>query len=76
MSALRPSATFAQESTRWTIDCSAPWVDITSTVPPMIPIQMLNGAENVKSELKNANFPAAPASVSAALQPPSINVGI
>src|SRR5205823_13875119 len=84
-SALRPSATVLQANTRWTINCSAPCEDITITVPPMTPIQILNGAasRNFVSDVpgggvtfNQCSLPASAALENTAAAPPSTNVGM
>jgi hypothetical protein len=40
------------------MSCSAPCDDITSTVPPMTPIQMLNGAASPNWRLNQCSLPA------------------
>src|SRR5712691_7990915 len=84
-SALRPSDTVLQASTRCTINCSAPCDDITMTVPPMTPIQILNGApsKNFHHDIPGAgatfsqcSLPACPAFENTAPTPPSTSVGM
>src|SRR6266404_1782954 len=84
-SALRPSDTVLQASTRWTINCSAPWDDITMTVPPMTPIQRLNGgpSKNFHHDVpgggiafSQCSLPACAAFENTAPIPPSTSVGM
>ena len=56
-SAFRPSRTVPHASTRCTMSCSAPCEDITITVPPMMPIQRLNGAPRAKCVLSQTSLP-------------------
>src|SRR5258706_5119287 len=84
-SAFRPSATVLHASTRWTINCSAPCEDITRTVPPITPIQILKGGPNKNldhdvpgggSTLNQCSLPAWAAWEKTAETPPSTSDGI
>ena len=75
-SALRPSATDRHTRTRCTINCSAPCEDITITVPPMTPIQRLNGLASEKCVLSQSSFPCRAATENTSLNPPSNSCGM
>ena len=79
-SAFRPSATVLQASTRCTMSCSAPYDDITITVPPMIPIQRLNPPSEASAQenfvFNQTSLPSWPAREKTSGKPPSNCCGI